>query len=150
MFQSLLEYFKNLFFTKKELPPFDPKDNELSERLIKKINQERKANGLLELEELHELSECAKDNAKFYYQYGTVKMKPDNLILEYRLLKKEFSPAECGELANIGADSIEECLFSWLIKKENSGVLNNGYFTHVGVGKCKDCWSAVFARPRVI
>lgn len=154
MFKSMFVSFltgirKFLFRSPKPLPPYDPQDLIEENKLLDFINQERIRNGLLPLEEFHDLSIVAKESARINYQYNDCTNKPYGLLLEIRLMKQEYSTDLCAELVNRGGKSFEECFYSWSMKPESAGVLRNGYFCHVGIGKCGHFWTAVFARPRI-
>ncbi len=140
---------KFLFRDPKPLPKFDPQDRIEEEHLLELINEERVRNGMLPLEEVHELSITAKESARRNYQFNDCTNKPDGMILQMRLLRKEYAADLCGELVNKGAKTVKDCFYSWTMDPKSAGVLKNGYFCHVGIGKCGHFWTAIFTRPRI-
>lgn len=147
---SVLKFVKSaLFRAPKPLPVFNPYDAKDEADLLQLINQERYRNGMLPLDDVHELSVIAKESAKINYQYNECNNKPNGLMLEVRLLQKEYASDLSAEIVNRGAKTVEECFYGWAMKPESMGVIRNGYFCHIGIGKCGNFWTAVFAKPKL-
>jgi len=146
---NILQNIKDIFFYKRPLPEFNPKDEKDCSALLKLINIDRMTNGLLPLERLHELDVVSLDGARFNYQNNKVSSRIDGLDLPFRIMKQDYAVDLCAELHQKNAKNANECLFAWLVRPELMGVLRNGFFCHVGIAKCGNFWTAVFSKPKL-
>lgn len=147
--KNILSFIKDTFFLKpRELPPHEADYDQQIDNLIGLINHERNINGLMPLDEIHELNMVAQDSAKFNYQYYQFTTKPKGMPLQFRLMKMEYPVNNSGEILAIMCASAQEAFNKMKIDLNAREVMKNGYFCHIGVGKCGHFWTAIFAQPR--
>ena len=147
--RNFLVFLRETFFIKpKEIPPLDKDYDKQVEELIGLINHERSINGLMPLDEIHELNVVALDSARFNYQYYQFTTKPEGLTLQFRLMKQEYPVNNSGEIIVNMCKNAKEAFGKMKIDRKSREVMHNGYFCHIGVGKCGHFWTAVFAQPR--
>lgn len=147
--RSILYFIRDTFFVKpKDLPPLDKDYDQQIKKLIELINHERIINGLMPLDEIHELNIVALDSAEFNYQYHDFTTKPNGLTLQFRLMKQEYPVNNSGEIiVNLCKDA-DNAFGRMKIELASRQVMKNGYFCHIGAAKCGHIWAAVFAQPR--
>lgn len=147
--KNILLFIRNTFFIRpKEIPPEDKDCDQQVKILIDLINHERSINGLMPLEEIHELNVVARESAIFNYQYYEFTTKPNGLTLQFRLMKQEYPVFNSGEIIVNLCKNAHEAFGKMKIELNSREVMKNGYFCHIGVGKCGHFWTAVFAQPR--
>jgi hypothetical protein len=147
--KNILVFVKDTFFVKpRNLPPREADHDHQINELIALINHERNINGFMPLDEIHELNVVAQDGANFNYQYCDFTTKPKGITLQFRLMKLEYPVNHSGEIVVSMCTSAQEAFNKMKIDLNAREVMKNGYFCHIGVGKCGSIWSAVFAQPR--
>ena len=146
---SILKWIKSTFFVEpRPIPSFDEEQEQQLKELINMINQERRINGLMPLEEIHELNVVARESSQFNYQYYQFTNKPKGITLQFRLMKLEYPVADSGEIVVNLAKTAQDAFNQMKISNNSREMMKNGFFCHVGTGKCGDFWTAVFAQPR--
>ena len=106
---SVLKWIKSTFFIDpRPIPPFDKYQEEQLKELIDLVNQERKINGLMPLEEIHELNVVARESAQFNYQYCQFTNKPKGITLQFRLMKLEYPVAEFPKIFTVASENVFE------------------------------------------
>ena len=147
--KNILLFIRDTFFVKpREIPPLDKDYDNQVEELVDLINYERSINGLMPLDEIHELNVVALDSARFNYQYYQFTNKPQGLTLQFRLMKQEYPVNNSGEIIVNMCKTAQDAFNKMKIELDSREVMKNGYFCHIGVGKCGHFWTAVFAQPR--
>jgi len=147
--KTILQFIRSFFFVQpREALPLDKDYDNQIDRLIGLINHERTINGMMKLDEIHELNVVALDSARFNYQNYRVDTKPSGLTLQFRLMKQEYPVNNSGEIVIDMCNNAEEAFNKMKIDRNSREVMHNGYFCHIGVGKCGCFWTAIFAQPR--
>lgn len=147
--KNILLFIRDTFFVRpREIPPLDKDYDQQISELIQLINHERTINGLMPLDEIHELNIAALDSARFNYQYYQFTTKPKGLTLQFRLMKQEYPVFNSGEIIISLCKNAQEAFGKMKIEPKSREVMKNGYFCHIGVGKCGHLWTAIFAQPR--
>jgi uncharacterized protein YkwD len=146
---SILKWIKSTFFVEpRPIPVLDEEQEQQLKELIGLINQERNINGLMPLDEIHELNVIARESSQFNYQYYQFTNKPKGMTLQFRLMKLEYPVADSGEVVINLAVTAQDAFNQMKISNNSREVMKNGFFCHIGTGKCGNFWTAVFARPR--
>jgi hypothetical protein len=147
--KNILLFIRETFFIRpRDVPSLDKDYEQQVKILIDLINHERQINGLMPLDEIHELNIVALESARFNYQYYEFTTKPKGLTLQFRLMKLEYPVFNSGEIIVSLCENAQEAFGKMKIQLNSREVMKSGYFCHIGVGKCGNLWTAIFAQPR--